>query len=256
MVVTELDSFVQKFHQLWKAGLNAHLDLDTHAGIAWVGLCVQLGHVPGPLHHQAPQKNQDSPSRQRRRDRRAAARNAKAEEAEQTETVDDEVLNEQSGDIAEKAEETQNNVEETIVEIVTNERAGAANAFDKVSDITCDICGAKFNNLRGLRAHKGKVHKSTPITQLDGADDTDCDMSEKLIYTFVSDFHQEDVEYTLKELLPDNIGTKILSNVKIGDRFTADHLFSVRLEIPDDQRFSWPEMSADQAKVLKNMQMQ
>ena len=159
MIVTELDSFVQKFHQLWKAGLNAHLDLDTHAGIAWVGLRVQLGHVPGPLHHQAPQKNQDSPSRQRRRDRRAAARNSKAEEAEQTETVDDEVLNEQSGDIAEKAEETQNNVEETIVEIVTNERAGAANAFDKVTDIICHICCAKFNNLRGLRAHKGRVHK-------------------------------------------------------------------------------------------------
>ena len=52
MAVTEVDSFVRKFHQLWKAGLTAHLDLDTHAGGAWVGLRVQLGHVPGPLHHQ------------------------------------------------------------------------------------------------------------------------------------------------------------------------------------------------------------
>ena len=45
MAVTEVDSFVRKFHQLWKAGLTAHLDLDTHAGNAWVGLRVQLGHV-------------------------------------------------------------------------------------------------------------------------------------------------------------------------------------------------------------------
>ena len=31
------------------AGETAHLDLDTHAGEAWVGLRVQLG---GPVHHQ------------------------------------------------------------------------------------------------------------------------------------------------------------------------------------------------------------
>ena len=36
MYVTELDSFVQKFQQLWKAGVNAHLDVNTHAGKAWV----------------------------------------------------------------------------------------------------------------------------------------------------------------------------------------------------------------------------
>ena len=35
MFVTELDSFVYKFHQLWNAGHSAHLDLDTH-GLACV----------------------------------------------------------------------------------------------------------------------------------------------------------------------------------------------------------------------------
>ena len=44
MVVTEIDSFIHKFHQLWRDGLTAHLDLDTHAGNAWVGLRVQLSH--------------------------------------------------------------------------------------------------------------------------------------------------------------------------------------------------------------------
>jgi hypothetical protein len=82
MVITELDTFLQKFSQLWHAGHRAHLDLETHAGRAWVGLCVQLGHAPGYLHQQPPppppfpqfHKKKESPSCQRRRTRRAAAR--------------------------------------------------------------------------------------------------------------------------------------------------------------------------------------
>ena len=54
MFVTELDTFVQKFHQLWNNCHVAHLDVDTCAGKAWVGLRVHLGHVPGFLHHRQP----------------------------------------------------------------------------------------------------------------------------------------------------------------------------------------------------------
>ena len=38
MFVSELDTFVKKFHQLWNDGFTAHLDLDTRAENAWVGL--------------------------------------------------------------------------------------------------------------------------------------------------------------------------------------------------------------------------
>ena len=48
MVDAELDFFIPKFKQLWKLGLGAHLDVDSHAGQAWVGLRVRLGHPPGP----------------------------------------------------------------------------------------------------------------------------------------------------------------------------------------------------------------
>ena len=97
MFVTELDTFVLKFHQLWKAGHTAHLDLDTCAGKTWVGLRVQLGEVPGPPHHQHHPstsliKKKDSHSRQRRRARRAAARQMNVvEEAENGETVEETV---------------------------------------------------------------------------------------------------------------------------------------------------------------------
>ena len=85
MNATELDTFVFKFKHLWKAGLDAHLDLECHAGQAWVGIRVRLGQDPGPNHHHhippQPRKTRDGPSRQRRRARRAAARQYHAGEA-------------------------------------------------------------------------------------------------------------------------------------------------------------------------------
>ena len=83
---SELDTFIVKFRHLWKAGLDAHLDIESHAGQAWVGLHVRLGHEPGPAQQHPPftphvdKKTRDGPSRQRRRARRAAAR---AEQGEQ-----------------------------------------------------------------------------------------------------------------------------------------------------------------------------
>ena len=46
---TELDTFIWKFHQLWNAGLNAHLNVKTHAGNAWLTLHLDLGHALEPL---------------------------------------------------------------------------------------------------------------------------------------------------------------------------------------------------------------
>ena len=68
---------------MWKAGLTAHLDVDAHDGKAWVGLRVQLGHVPGPAPHQVypsfPKTSlhlRRGPAYQRRQERRQAARTA------------------------------------------------------------------------------------------------------------------------------------------------------------------------------------
>ena len=77
----ELDNFVKKFYQLWNAGQTAHLDVDTHAGKAWVGLRVQLS---GPVHHQhhPSHPKQRSPAYRRRQERRQAARNAAEKHSE------------------------------------------------------------------------------------------------------------------------------------------------------------------------------
>ena len=72
----ELGTFIYKFRQLCRAGLDAHLAVDAHAGEAWVHLRVRLGHVSEPLYEepQKTRKNKNSPSRQPCRARRLAER--------------------------------------------------------------------------------------------------------------------------------------------------------------------------------------
>ena len=141
MALKELNSFIFKFNQLWHSGMSAHLDLDTHAGEAWVGLRVRLGQAPFPPQEAFSNlpRTRDSPARQRRRARRATAR--EQEQVEQTvaqaeETVvptenvvsnteNDEETEEQTHERAEEAtiEEEINVVDDSVKD--TNELAAA-----------------------------------------------------------------------------------------------------------------------------------
>ena len=73
---SELNSFIEKFKNLWRSGLSAHLNLETNGGQAWVGLHLHLGVAPGP--HPNPngfdQKTKNSACKERRRKRREALR--------------------------------------------------------------------------------------------------------------------------------------------------------------------------------------
>ena len=130
MVDKELDSFIEKFKQLWKKGAGAHLDLDAHDGQAWVGLRVRLGQPPGPhlLQPQHPSnsrlRTRNNPSRQRRRARRAAARQEAAKETE-----------------AEKVTETE------VIENVTDNENQEENILEKSSDeVNGTIAEKAFTN--------------------------------------------------------------------------------------------------------------
>ena len=59
---TELDSCIKKFKDLWRSGIGAHLDIDSHAGMAYVGLCVRLGKAAGPSNYRLHQQPRDRPS--------------------------------------------------------------------------------------------------------------------------------------------------------------------------------------------------
>ena len=70
MHVSEIDSFIWKFKQLMLSGMKVHLDIKTEAGKAVVHLTAEVDvHVPPPQQH-----SRNGPSRQRRRERRAQAR--------------------------------------------------------------------------------------------------------------------------------------------------------------------------------------
>ena len=101
MFVTQFESFVGKFQQLWLAGETAHLNLETHAGQAWVGLRVQVRDFPGPAqqdhywHHYFAKPSQRSPAYHHRQEKRQAAHAAATVEKHQkmesvTEQIDDE----------------------------------------------------------------------------------------------------------------------------------------------------------------------
>ena len=75
---SEVNSFVVKFMNLWHTGRDACLRLETQAGEACVTLRLGLGKHP----HQQQLNKKVSPSRERRRDRRAAARLVSAENVE------------------------------------------------------------------------------------------------------------------------------------------------------------------------------
>ena len=85
MRIKELDSFIGKLKQLWQSGEDAHLHVETPAGEAWVSLHVKLGHGQDHHHQHSVQphlpRNRNGPSRQRRRARRAAARQERSVEA-------------------------------------------------------------------------------------------------------------------------------------------------------------------------------
>ena len=124
MATKELDNFVFKFKNLWNAGIEANLSVNTRDGQAWVQLQVGLGRpldLPQPYHQHEDGYcgARSGTSRHRRRIRREAdrerAKQAVPPTAEKNATENDV---EQVNDISKKdvsvAEEATNNGDETF----------------------------------------------------------------------------------------------------------------------------------------------
>ena len=184
MHVSELDSFVGKFNQLWKSGYTAHLDLDTQAGNAWVGLRVQLGRVPPkPFHHNyqhaPPPPRYRGPSYQRRLERRRLARSQDSPSQIPTEEVRDD--NKHNTGNSEAVKATFDNIAEDLTEEVAEiespiENNEAANEKANLPEyFFCPICDFKSKWSNGLKVHMNRRH--TKLEQIDGS--VDCITSEQ-----------------------------------------------------------------------------
>ena len=124
----------------------------------------------------------------------------------------------------------------------------AEEAIDSIN-VQCDLCASESRNKRGLKAHKGRVHKN--ILQLDGfIEEQDLDLN--CDFTFESTYAEEDIKYTLIETLSEEICGELISRVKIGYMRSANHLCKVKVTIPG-RGWQWPTMSELQAEVLNNL---
>ena len=151
----ELDNFILKFHQLRSQGFTAHLDLDTHAGQAWVGLKVMLGHVQQQHHPNSKPSRNRSPSYFRRQEKRKAAR---AADAESQTTPDVNLVNIAT---AEGAFSSKDANRKCLIETVPSTKQ----ATEKVS-FKCELCDFVSNRESGLKIHTTRKHPT--IEQLDG----------------------------------------------------------------------------------------
>ena len=122
--LSELNSFVGKFLNLWQSGFDASLHLKTCDGKATVNLQVGLGKAPSPP--PTPHRRVPGPSRQRRSMRRAMARKS-AEEA---------VADEQAKKDAEEAVSLDAKKAQPAEEAAVALQVAAANAED-VNDEVC-----------------------------------------------------------------------------------------------------------------------
>ena len=77
MVDQQLNSFVEKFQDMWCGGFSAHLDVDCRGGEAWLGLRLHLGrHRAGGDQQGRDGGHRRGASYTRRMERRAAMRAA------------------------------------------------------------------------------------------------------------------------------------------------------------------------------------
>ena len=82
----------------------------------------------------------------------------------------------------------------------------------------------------------------------------------KEIYSFKSDFSEEDIEKCLEELFKKtNIRSRriiLRDQLRPGDPSSAEYLYTLELRITEELQkvgFSWPHMSSSQMEVFKNL---
>ena len=145
MHVSELDTFIDKFKQLWFCCVDVHLDVNTQAGHAWVGLHLRLGAAPpGPphfhLHQEQERPRHVGPAQLRRRERRKAGRQADAEVARRHEPASCDA--EEVEHNVENDEEVNTDNEEIVIADITN----AGEASTDTDNYSCELCDSNFKN--------------------------------------------------------------------------------------------------------------
>ena len=179
MAFIELDSFVEKFKNLWHAGIKASLNIEADHGQASVTLKAGLGQIPPPLHHGHVPQQYRGPAYHRRQDRRKAARVDAGNVSMHAEQAVNKIVPQTSEEeVAEEA--TKNDKDEAdkapeVAEEVTKKDKDEADKAPEYHE--CDLCDFKSKWKNGLKIHVSKKHSA--IKQFDGnADETESNSDE------------------------------------------------------------------------------
>ena len=123
------------YSSLSKHGLDVHLDIDAHAGEAWIGLRVRvLGSSPSIKSNDS----RTSPSRERRRARRAAIRQEQVVETVKEEKESNDLVSTEK--VATKNVKVGENAKNEIVakDYVTVENEDKDNSLEIVNELTAE----------------------------------------------------------------------------------------------------------------------
>ena len=238
MAHTEIDSFVLKFKYLCHAGYKASLSLESENGEAFVSLKAGLGFLPPPLllppaqghgHGQHLPPRNRGPAYTRRQERRRAAAKQPVEAVKAPNISRDSENDEKSEDI----EITQEVIGSNIMENCEKDASEPRHLVIHLKQHLEKDCEEDFGD---------------DIPQLDGKDlstSENVSADEKAVFTFVSNYAEEDINDALKELTDDSLVPNLptlVSRERIQPR-SADHLCTVLLDIPGTVvNFVWSEL--------------
>ena len=230
----EIDTFVSKFRNLWQAGRKASLTLESDAGKAWVSLYLDLGALPlsldQPQHQQSSRRN--GPSQRRRRERRAVARQVVV--------------------VAEKAVDSAEKADDNSIEKMSADAEKAEAATNVIGNSENEVAEEASTNKLVIELPKEQDMPVDNIPQVDGQEEG-VQGEDKVTYTFVSDFGEEDILYSLSELFPDtdNLETKLVSRIQVRPR-SAHHMCTVTVKQVGG-RISWPKMAPSNEEVFMDL---
>ena len=139
--MTEVEELLAAFLKFQRSGTNARLSVECHAGKVWATLHVNINelHPPPPprQEHQHYAHRRATPSRLRRRARRAAARDHAAVEAVATKVIPIDEDEKNTGKTEDSVEETDVDIPPTAVQAVsmsTQHKHRAVHAVSKPND--------------------------------------------------------------------------------------------------------------------------
>jgi hypothetical protein len=157
----------------------------------------------------------------------------------------------------EKEAEEANTVqaEEVAAKVMTEESAiEIKKNTEKVEEISTENADAQVDEAKPsnqliieLDTKRDQVTSlPSPMVQLDGP------MEEgKVKYTFLSDYAEEDIKYTLEEIFPKK--NALLSSIVQCRPRSAECLCTVEVKIDSGQEFFWPEMDSIQVQVVQDL---